>query len=45
MPVYEVDGDVDYGVGNINFIGSVVIKGSIRDGFSVVAGSDIRLAV
>ncbi len=43
MPVYEVDGDVDYGVGNINFIGSVVIKGSIRDGFSVVAGSDIQV--
>ncbi|WP_303883218.1 DUF342 domain-containing protein [Acetomicrobium mobile] len=43
MPVYEVDGDVDYSVGNVNFIGSVLIKGSVRDGFTVIAGSDIQV--
>lgn len=43
LPVYEVDGDVDYSVGNINFIGSVIVKGSVRDGFTVVAGSDIQV--
>ncbi|MDR1482641.1 MAG: FapA family protein [Synergistaceae bacterium] len=39
--VFEVKGDVDYGVGNIDFIGPVTILGSIREGFEVHSGSDM----
>ena len=42
-PVFEVKGDVDYGVGNIDFIGPVTVIGSIREGFEVSAGSDLRV--
>ncbi|MDR3331724.1 MAG: FapA family protein [Synergistaceae bacterium] len=40
-PVFEVKGDVDYGVGNIDFIGPVTIQGSVREGFEVSSGSDL----
>jgi uncharacterized protein (DUF342 family) len=40
-PVFEVKGDVDYGVGNINFIGPVTVQGSVREGFEVTSGSDL----
>lgn len=40
-PIFEVKGDVDYGVGNIQFVGPVVIHGSVREGFSVKAGGDL----
>ena len=39
--VFEVKGDVDYGVGNIDFIGPVTIKGSVREGFNVKSGSNM----
>lgn len=42
--VYEVKGDVDFNVGNIDFNGSVIIKGAIREGFSVKAVGDIDVA-
>ena len=42
--VYEVKGDVDFNVGNIDFNGSVIIKGAIRDGFSVKAVGDVEVA-
>ncbi|GHS89221.1 polymerase [Synergistales bacterium] len=44
LPELEVNGDVDFGVGNINFTGSVKIKGAVRDGFSVVATGDIEIS-
>lgn len=37
LPVYEVEGDVDYGTGNINFRGSVVVHGSVLDDFQIIA--------
>ncbi|MCX7828430.1 MAG: FapA family protein [Thermanaerothrix sp.] len=40
-PIFEVKGDVDYGVGNIQFVGPVVVHGSVREGFSVKAGGDL----
>lgn len=43
FPVYEVKGDVDYSVGNIDFVGSVVIRGNVLAGFTVRAGGDIRI--
>lgn len=43
FPIYEVNGDVDYSVGNINFIGTVIIRGNILTGFRVVASGDIQV--
>ena len=38
--IYTV-GDVDMTTGNIDFLGSVVIKGDVKDGFTVKAKDDI----
>ncbi|WP_199618006.1 DUF342 domain-containing protein [Paenibacillus alkalitolerans] len=43
FPVYEVNGDVDYHTGNIDFIGTVVIRGNVLTGFRVKAAGDIRV--
>lgn len=31
----EIVGDIDYGIGNVDFVGKVVVKGSLLDGFYV----------
>lgn len=41
--VMVIPGDVDTAVGNINFLGSVIIKGSVQDGFSVKAVGNIEV--
>ncbi len=43
FPIYEVNGDVDYNIGNIDFVGSVVIRGSVLTGFRIKAAGDIRV--
>ncbi|TVY10632.1 DUF342 domain-containing protein [Paenibacillus cremeus] len=43
FPIFEVNGDVDYNIGNIDFVGSVVIRGSVLTGFRVRASGDIRI--
>jgi uncharacterized protein (DUF342 family) len=43
FPVYEVNGDVDYNIGNIDFVGTVVIRGNVLTGFRVKAAGDIRV--
>ncbi|MDR3230189.1 MAG: FapA family protein [Synergistaceae bacterium] len=43
LPELEVKGDVDFGVGNINFTGSVTIRGSVREGFQVIGGGNIEI--
>ncbi|NLT94242.1 MAG: DUF342 domain-containing protein [Clostridia bacterium] len=43
LPVYEVNGDVDFSTGNIDFIGNVVIKGNIKEGFSVNSQGDVEV--
>lgn len=43
FPVYEVNGDVDYRTGNIDFVGTVVIRGNVLTGFKVRAAGDIRI--
>lgn len=43
FPVYEVKGDVDYRVGNVDFVGTVVIRGNVLTGFKVNAAGDIRI--
>src|SRR5690606_13235248 len=40
FPVYEVNGDVDYRVGNIDFVGTVVIRGNVLTGFRVRTAGD-----
>ncbi len=41
QPVYLVEGDVDYGTGNIEFIGDVHVKQTLRDGFDIKAGGNV----
>jgi uncharacterized protein (DUF342 family) len=43
LPELEVKGDVDFGVGNIDFTGSVKRLGSVREGFQVTAGGSIEI--
>ena len=42
-PVIVISGDVDYASGNVEFDGSVVIQGHVREGFSVTAGRDLEV--
>ncbi|MBN6185803.1 DUF342 domain-containing protein [Aneurinibacillus sp. BA2021] len=42
--VFEVKEDVDFSVGNIDFIGNVVVHGNVHPGFTIQAGGDIRIA-
>jgi uncharacterized protein (DUF342 family) len=44
LSVFEVKGDVDFSVGNIDFVGSVVVHGNVHPGFTIKAGGDIRIA-
>jgi uncharacterized protein (DUF342 family) len=43
VPVIEVDGDVDLSTGNIDFVGNVIVKGSVQSGFCVKAGGDVEI--
>jgi uncharacterized protein (DUF342 family) len=42
-PVYTVEGNVDLKTGNIIFLGTVIVKGSVEDGFSVKAAGNIEV--
>lgn len=41
--IYEIDGDVDFKVGNITFNGFVEVKGDVLDGFFVKATKGIKI--
>ena len=43
ISVYSVKGDVDFAVGNIDFVGNVQIMGDVKSGFSVKAGGDLEV--
>ncbi|MDR2490922.1 MAG: FapA family protein [Spirochaetaceae bacterium] len=43
-PLYEVAGDVGVKTGNIEFLGNVVVKGDIADGFKVKAAGNIDVS-
>jgi uncharacterized protein (DUF342 family) len=43
MPVIKINGDVDLSTGNIDFVGSIVVSGSVQAGFTVKAGGDIEI--
>jgi hypothetical protein len=42
-PIYEIGGDVNLEVGNIYFLGTVIIKGDVADDFEVEAKGDIQV--
>jgi len=42
-PVFTVPGDVNLKTGNILFLGTVVVKGNVEDGFSVKAAGNIEV--
>lgn len=42
-PIYLVDGDVNVKEGNIRFLGTIIVKGNVDDGFSVNAAGDIEV--
>lgn len=41
LPVFEVRGDLNYGVGNIDSPGDVVIQGDVKPGFAITAGGAV----
>ncbi len=41
LALYEIPGDVNLSTGNIDFIGTVIIRGDVKDGFKVFAGEDL----
>ncbi|OQA87230.1 MAG: hypothetical protein BWY28_02065 [bacterium ADurb.Bin236] len=43
IPVVEIPGDVDYSTGNIDFTGSVHVRGSVLSGFTIRAMGDIQI--
>lgn len=43
FPIYEVTGDVDLSIGNIEFVGSVIIRGNVPDGYKIHADGDIKV--
>jgi len=42
-PVYTVEGDVNMHTGNILFLGTVIVKGSVESGFTVKAAGNIEV--
>lgn len=41
--VYTIFGDLDSSIGNVDFIGSVVVHGSINSGFTIKAGGSVEV--
>ncbi|HVZ81923.1 MAG TPA: FapA family protein [bacterium] len=41
LAIYEVPGDVNLSTGNIDFVGTVTVRGDVKDGFKVFAGEDL----
>lgn len=44
IPVIEVKEDVDLSTGNIEFVGNVVVRGSVQAGFTVKAQGNVDIA-
>jgi hypothetical protein len=42
-PIYTVPGDVNLHTGNILFLGTVIVRGNVEDGFSVKAAGNIEV--
>jgi len=41
--VYEIEGDVSYKTGNVDFNGTVLVKGNVQSGFTVKASDDVEV--
>ncbi len=39
--VYDVPGDLDYSIGNVDFSGDIVIHGDVKPGFTLTAGGSV----
>ena len=42
-PIFEVAGDVGPSTGNINFVGSVIVKGNVEDNYAIKASGHIEV--
>lgn len=42
-PLYEVASDIDMKIGNLDFVGSIVIRGNVPNGYTVKAKGDITV--
>jgi len=42
-PIYTIPGDVNLHTGNILFLGTVIVKGNVEDGFSVKAAGNVEV--
>lgn len=42
-PVYIVNSDVDFSTGNIDYIGTLIIKGNVKAGFEIKSQSDLEI--
>lgn len=42
-PTFEVNGDLDLKVGNISFVGTVIIRGNVPSGFEIKSKGDIKI--
>lgn len=42
-PLFIIDKDVDSSTGNVDFVGNVLINGSVKDGFTVKAKGNIEI--
>jgi len=42
-PAYMVNGNVDYSTGNIDYAGSLLVKGDVKSGFEIKVGGDIDI--
>ena len=42
-PVYVISGDVNLKTGNVLFLGTVIVKGNVTDGFNVKASGNIEV--
>lgn len=43
IPVIVIDTDVDYSTGNIDFKGSVIVRGTVKPDFSIKAGGNVEV--
>ncbi len=43
LPTIEVAGDVDYSTGNIDFVGNVIVRGSVQPDFSIKAVGNVEI--
>lgn len=44
IPIIEVKGDIDFSTGNIDFVGNVIIRGSVQAGFTVKAEGNVEIS-